>query len=112
MALAFGKGETSGSILNGAVETDFNEAGANRYSVRSNLLSGSFHAGYQIPIEEHIHLNIEAGALKIIAVEWKGGNGAAAVDSLPEEHVEAFKAFLLDKGWIVPTVAVWLGFSF
>ena len=112
MALAWGKGETSGSILNGAVETALNESGKNRYSVRSNLLNGSFYAGYQIPIEKHIHLNIEAGVLKIIAVEWKGSNGSAAADPLPEESVEDFTNFLLKKGWIVPTVAVWLGFSF
>ena len=112
MALAFGKGETSGSVLNSVVETSLSEAGKNRYSVRSNVLNGSFHAGYQIPIEKHIHLNIEAGVLRVIAVEWKGSNGSSAADPLPEEHVDGFTGFLLKKGWIVPTIALWLGFSF
>ena len=111
LGLAYGQGEASGTALNGAIGTDLNEEGANLYSVKSNLLSGTFHVGYQIPIEKHIHLNLEMGILKIFFVEMKETtkNG---IDSLPKESHEDFKRFLTDKGWIFPTLSAWIGFSF
>ena len=111
--LAFGQGETSGTVLNAAIETDLSQTGSNRYSVRSDILNGTFHIGYQIPIEENIHLNLELGVLKILYVGLKTNKApASGVVALPEEHHKKFKSFLVDKGWIFPTLSAWLGFSF
>ena len=111
--LAFGQGETSGTVLNAAIETDLSQTGSNRYSVRSDILNGTFHIGYQIPIEENIHLNLELGVLKILYVGLKTNKApASGVVALPEEQHKKFKSFLVDKGWIFPTLSAWLGFSF
>ena len=59
LGFAFGRGETSGDALNEAIGASLNIGGKNRYSVKSDILSGTFHMGYQVPIEKRIHLNIE-----------------------------------------------------
>lgn len=111
--LIFGRGETSGTVLNAAIETDLSQAGSNKYSVRSDLLNGTFHVGYQIPIEKNVHLNLELGVLKILYVNMKKNNPKGSeIVSLPKEHHKNFEQFLLNKGWIFPTLSAWLGFSF
>ena len=109
--LAFGRGETSGTTLNEAIGTELNTVGDNLYSVKSELLSGTFHMGYQIPIEKHIRLNLELGILKILFANVKEDKKNEVV-SLPEKHHEVFRKFLVEKGWIFPTFSAWLGFSF
>ena len=111
LGFAFGRGETSGQVLNDAIGIDLNIGGKNRYSVKSDILSGTFHIGYQVPIEKHIHLNLELGILKILYVQVKQ-NKKNKVAFLPEKHHEEFKQFLTEKGWIFPTLSAWIGFSF
>ena len=110
--LAWGLGETTGTALNEAIGTDLNTAGDNIYSVKSDVLAGTFHIGYQIPIESHIHLNLELGILKILFVDMKK-HEKEGVPSLPKEYHADFKKLLVGKkGWIFPTLSAWLGFSF
>ena len=111
LGFAFGRGETSGEALNEAIGASLNKGGKNRYSVKSDILSGTFHIGYQVPIEKHIHLNIELGIIKILYVQIKE-NKKRKVDFLEEKHHEEFKQFLTEKGWIFPTLSAWIGFSF
>ena len=110
IGLMWGKGETSATALNEAIGTDLNQAGNNRYSVKSNLVGGTFHIGYQIPIEKHVRLNVELGVLKILYSYLRESEGN--VTPLPEKHHEDYKDFLVRKGWVFPTISAWLGFSF
>ena len=111
--MAFGRGgETSGGAINEVLGADLNEAGKNLYSVRSDLFGAAFYAGYQIPIEKRIRLNIEAGVLKILYAEVKQYKKGSSAEPLPKKYHKELESFLVRKGWIFPTISAWIGFSF
>ena len=110
--MLFGQGKTDADTLRKTLNTkdDINDIEAG-YSVRSNVYNATFHLGYQIPFEKNLKLNIDLGILKIFHLT------AAPADSirlkpLPQKKYKELRDLLLKKGWIFPTVSLWLSFKF
>lgn len=81
------------------------------YAPTTNTTRGTFHVGYQVPLEK-INLNIEVGVAKIFTVSILPYSSEVTSKTLNKDQEEEFKNFLLKKGWIFPTISAWLSFPF
>ena len=106
----FGKGEVSGFTFGKAINTD-GELSDSKYSTRPKSYAANLHLGYQIPIEKHININIEVGAIKIFDIKLNPTTSPNAA-ALPEKYHQEFIDFIIQKGWIFPTFSAWVAFSF
>ena len=106
--MLFGKGKTDGLTLKNALNVGETTG---KYSVKSNVDNASFHAGYQIPFEKNLKLNVDVGVVKILHVnpiEKK----SVELQALSKEDYGKLQDLLVKKGWIFPTVSLWLSFAF
>ena len=110
-SMLFGQGKTDGYTLKNTLKTRAgDDIGAN-YSVKSNVYNATFHLGYQIPVAKNLRLNVDAGIVKIFHVNAVSSN-SVELEQLPKEEYTKLRDFLVEKGWIFPTVSVWVSFMF
>lgn len=105
--MLFGQGKVDADTLRRTVDAgdDIEES----YSVQSNIYSATFHLGYQIPFEKKLKLNVDVGVIKIFRTDAIASDSMGA---LPQEKYTELQALLVEKGWIFPTVSVWISFVF
>ena len=108
--MLYGKGKLKGTNLSEVIsDSSFEEL--NSYSAKTNTYNATFHIGYQIPFEK-LKLNIEVGLIKILTASIVSEPTLTAEKLFDEKQETSFKKFLHNKGWIFPTVSVWIGFVF
>ena len=110
--LFYGKGKLESSQISKAIQGISNsDLKTDNYSVKTNAYALTAHVGYQIPFRE-IKLNIETGIIKIFGASILSVPTITASEELNPAQKKQFKKFLIDKGWIFPTISMWIGFGF
>ena len=108
-SMLFGQGKTKAETLSNALGV-VDEIGTN-YSVKSNVYNATFHLGYQIPVAKNLRLNVDAGIVKIFHTNAVSSN-SVELKQLPKEKYTKLRDFLVEKGWIFPTISIWVSFMF
>ncbi len=108
--ILYGKGDLRGKFLNKTLASAAFEESVT-YSAKTHTYNATFHIGYQIPLEK-LKLNIEAGLIKILALDITSKTSLTATQSLTAEQEKSFRSFLIKKGWIFPIVSAWISFAF
>ena len=103
------KGGTSGFTLNEAIGVG---DAVRNYYIKSNVYNVTFHVGYQIPFEDHLRLNLDLGVVKIVYAKVGSQTSELGESLTDEEDKKKLQKFLLKKGWIFPTLSIWLSFKF
>lgn len=110
--MALGGGDVSGLTLSKVLdESEFNTE--DYYGFRTSTFNGSFHIGYQVPLER-LRFNVEAGAIKIMKASLKDiqDDDGLTGQKMNQDQKKSVQAFLKNKGWIFPTVSASFGLSF
>ena len=107
--IVYGKGTLEGDNLSKALDSNlFPET---RYSAQVNTYNFTVHAGYQIPIDS-VKLNIEVGLIKILSANVKSEADDVEHQAFNTKQTDRYKKFLMDKGWIFPTLSAWISIPF
>ena len=109
-SMLFGKGEVDAHTVRGVLNTgdDIEKP----YSIKSNVYNVTFHLGYQIPFAKNLRLNVDTGIIKVFYASPVQSHSTESIQKLPEGKHDSLRRLLVDKGWVFPTVSVWISFMF
>ena len=118
-SMLFGKGKTDAATVRKALDVgdDINDIEAH-FSVKSNVYNATFHLGYQIPFAKNLRLNVDAGIMKIFHAQPVKLSSVELerlpqkLEQLPQDKYNKLSKLLVEKGWVFPTVSVWISFMF
>lgn len=110
-SMHFGKGEVSAHTVQKTLE-EGDDIEGKPYSIKSNVYNATFHLGYQIPFAENLRLNVDAGIIKVFYASPVKSDSTELTQKLPQEKHTKLRKLLVEKGWIFPTVSVWISFMF
>ena len=108
-SMLFGPGKVDAGTLRNTL--DAGDDIAESYSVQSNVYNATFHLGYQIPFEKKLKLNVDVGVIKIFRTDAVASD-SMELKALSQEKYTELQSLLVKKGWIFPTVSVWISFVF
>ena len=109
-SMLFGKGESDAYTVSKTL--DEGDDIEKPYSVKSNVYNATFHLGYQIPFAKNLRLNVDTGIVKIFHAQPVKKSVPVGLKQLSQEKYNKLSELLVKKGWIFPTVSVWISFMF